>query len=154
MTESEIIDSDLSSTKERRRKLLPVWIKIFLWIFMVFGAIVPVGLILGAIGLDFNLALYGLETTNTLSITGLLIILFLAIKGTVSFGLWTEKDWAVNLAIIDAIIGIVTCSIVMLVLPFLSDNNGFNFDIRLELIALTPYLIKMRKIKGDWYNRK
>ncbi|WP_440881088.1 hypothetical protein [Tenacibaculum sp. C7A-26P2] len=154
MTESEIIDSDLSSTKERRRKLLPVWIKIFLWIFMVFGAIVPVGLILGAIGLDFNLALYGLETTNTLSITGLLIILFLAIKGTVSFGLWTEKDWAVNLAIIDAIIGIVTCSIVMLVLPFLSDNNGVNFDIRLELIALTPYLIKMRKIKGDWYNRK
>ena len=154
MTETEIIDSDLSSTKERRRKLLPIWIKIFLWIFMVFGAIAPVGVVLGAIGIDFNLALYGLETTNALSITGLLIILFFAIKGTVSFGLWTEKDWAVNLAIIDAIIGIVACSFVMLVLPFLSDNNGFNFNIRLELIVLIPYLIKMRKIKGDWYNRK
>ncbi|MEM9337494.1 MAG: hypothetical protein AAGA66_02115 [Bacteroidota bacterium] len=116
MTETEIIDSDLSTTKERRRKLLPIWIKIFLWIFMVFGAIVPVGLVLGAMGIDFNLALYGLETTNALSITGLLIILFFAIKGTVSFGLWTEKDWAVNLAIIDAIVGIVACSFVMLVL--------------------------------------
>ena len=91
MTETEIIDSNLSSTKERRRKLLPIWIKIFLWIFMVFGAIAPVGVVLGAIGIDFNLAIYGLETTNALSITGLLIILFFAIKGTVSFGLWTEE---------------------------------------------------------------
>lgn len=152
MTETEILDSELSPAKERRRKLLPVWIKIFLWIFMIFGIIAPIGLILGIIGIDFNLALYGLETTNALSITGLLIILFFAIKGIVSFGLWTEKDWAINLAIVDAIIGIVACSIVMLVLPFISDNIGFN--VRLELIALIPYLIKMRKIKGDWYDRK
>ena len=154
MTETQIIDSELSTTNERRRKLLPVWIKIFLWIFMVLGAIAPIGLILGILGIDFNLALYGLETTNALSITGLLIILFFAIKGSVSFGLWTEKDWAVKLAIIDAVIGIVACTIVMLVLPFLSHSNGFNFNVRLELIALIPYLIKMRKIKGDWNNRK
>ncbi len=154
MTQTEILDSELSLAPERRRKLLPTWIKIFLWIFMVFGIMAPIGLILGVLGIDFSLALYGLETTKALSLTGLSIILLFAIKGAVSFGLWTEKDWAIKWAIIDAIIGIIVCSIVMVVLPFLPESLGFGFDLRLELIALIPYLIIMKKIKSDWENRK
>lgn len=153
MTETEILDSELSPTSERRRKLLPTWIKIFLWIFMVFGIITPIGLVLGIFGIDFSLSLYGLETTKALSISGLVIILLFAIKGAVSFGLWTEKDWAVNLAIVDAIIGIVACTVVMLILPFVLESNGFKFSLRLELIALIPYLIKMKKIKEEWESR-
>lgn len=152
MNKTEIIDGELSNSSERRRKLLPTWIKIFLWIFMVFGMIAPIGLIFGVLGIDFSLALYGLESTKALSITGLLIILLFSIKGAVSFGLWTEKDWAIKLALVDAIIGIIACSVVMIILPFLIENNGFHFSLRLELIALIPYLIKMNKIKGDWEN--
>lgn len=154
MTESEILDGEFSPMTERRRNLLPIWIKIFLWIFMIFGAIVPVGLVLGVLGIDINLALYGLETTKALSITGLILVLLFAIKGAVSFGLWTEKDWAVNLAIIDATVGIVVCTIVMFVLPFFYEQSGFTFSLRLELIALIPYFVKMRNIKGQWESRK
>ena len=138
---------------ERRRKLLPIWIKIFLLIFLVFGAIAPVGLILGLFDISISLSLYGLETTNALSVTGLLIIVLFAVKGVVSFGLWTEKEWAVNLAIMDGAIGIIACSIIMIVLPFLSGNNGFNINFRFELAILIPYLIKMIKINTEWKSR-
>lgn len=120
---------------------------------MVFGLIVPIALTLGVMGMHVNLSLYGLETTSVMSIPGLLIVSIFAIKGAVSLGLWTEKDWAISLAIIDAIIGIAVCVIVMLILPFLSDNSGFNFSLRFELIVLIPYLIKMKKIKIDWEKR-
>lgn len=152
MTGEEILDDELLPKVLRRRKLLPTWIKIFLWIFMVFGIVAPIGLVLGLLGFDFNIALYGLETTRALSVIGMLIIALLAIKGAVSYGLWTEKDWAVKLAIADAIIGIVVCVLVMLVPPFLAGNNGFSF--RLELLVLMPYLLKMQKIKTNWENAK
>lgn len=153
MVEHTILDNNLSPIKKRRRKLLPVWIKIFLWMFMIFGFIAPIGIIFGILGIDFNLALYGIETTKALSITGIILIILFTIKGTVSFGLWFEKNWAVNLAIIDATFGILACIIVMIVLPFLSKNGGFHINLRLELIALIPYLLKMKKIKNDWENR-
>jgi len=154
MTEVEILDNELFPKTERRRKLLPIWIKIFLWLFMIFGIIAPVGLILGLLGIDFNLAIIDLETTKGLSTLGIIIITLFSIKGVVSFGLWTEKDWAVNLAIIDGIIGIAVCTFVMLVSPFLTESNVIHFNIRLELIALIPYLIKMKNIKRDWETRK
>lgn len=119
---------------------------------MIFGVIAPVGLILGVLGIDFNLALYGLETMEPLSGIGLSVILLFALKGAVSYGLWTEKDWGVNLAIIDAALGIAICVIVMIIVPFL--YTGSNINIRLELIALIPYLIKMNKIKSEWKSRK
>jgi len=152
MRGEEILDDELLPEGLRRRKLLPTWIKIFLWIFMVFGIVAPIGLVLGFLGVDFNIALYGLETTKALSAVGLTIITLLAVKGAVSFGLWTEKDWAVKLAIADAVVGIVLCVLVMLVPLFLADNAGFNF--RLELIVLILYLFKMQKIKTDWENTK
>lgn len=150
MTETEILDTDLYPTLKRRRDLLPIWIKVFLWIFLVFSMIVPFGLIFGILGFQFGLSIYGLETSNPLSITGLLIMLFFAFKGVVSFGLWTEKDWAINLALVDAVTGIVACAIVMLILPLIPEPNSYHFSLRLELIALIPYLKKMKKIKEDW----
>jgi len=153
MDESEIIDENLLKIEDRRRKLLPGWIKVFVWIFMIFGVIVPFGLLIGLMGIDFNLSIYGLETSKPVSGLGLLITLIFAFKGIISFGLWTEKYWAVKLASIDAIIGIIVCCIVMLLLPFLFKENGFSWNLRLELIVLIPYLIKMRNIKEDWQSR-
>jgi len=153
MEEQEILDSRISR-EPRRRELLPLWIKIFLWIFMVFGVIAPVGLIIGLLGMNINLSLYGLATANALSTNGLIIISLFALKGAVSFGLWTEKDWAINLAMLDAFIGILVCVLVMLVLPAAPQENGFGFNIRLELLILIPYLPKMQKIKGVWESLK
>ncbi len=133
----------------RRRKLLPVWIKIFLWIFLVMSAFIPYCIIVGLLGMDANLGLYGLETLEPFSMIGIALMILFLLKGIVAFGLWWEKEWAVNLAIIDAILGIVICGYVMLIMPFLNDG-GFTLNLRLELVALIPYLIKMQNIKDRW----
>ncbi len=145
--QQEILDLDINGEQlERRRKLLPWWIKTFAWIFMIMGAIAPLGLILGFMNLSFKLSLLGLETHNPLSITGIILIAIFSLKGMASFGLWTEKDWGIKLAQTDAIIGILICCYTML--NFTGNTFGLNF--RLELILLIPYLYKLQNIKKDW----
>ncbi|WP_338792066.1 hypothetical protein V9L05_16780 [Bernardetia sp. Wsw4-3y2] len=158
-----ILDSDFKSSLEeeekvlgegnkirRRRALLPVWIKIFIWIFMIFGCLSPLYLIAGIFGLTFSFAMYGLESFDTFTVTGVVLTLLFLSKGVVAFGLWTEKKWAVTSAMMDAILGIVICILVIAV-PLVI-NKGFTF--RLELFVLVPYLIKMYEIKDQWERRK
>jgi hypothetical protein len=130
-----------------RRKLIPIVIKIFIWIFIVCGAFVPIALLISVLGYRCELALYGLETHDPLSSIGLSLSGIFLLKGVVGFALWTERDWAVKLAIVDAIIGIVVCLAVMTV-PFWNKESGFVF--RLELVALIPYLMWLSKTKPRW----
>jgi hypothetical protein len=131
----------------RRRNLLPVWIKIFVWMFLLFGALVPFGVLLGLLKFNFQLSLLGIATNNPISKAGLFLIVLFSLKGVTAFGLWTEKKWAVALAKIDAIISIVICVGVM-IYPLFSPLSSFN--LRLELIAIIPYLIKMNGIQKEW----
>jgi hypothetical protein len=136
----------------RRRDLLPLWIKIFTWIFLLFGV---AGIIIPILGLfldSIDLSLYGLATKQVYTPIGILIVALFLFKGVVAFGLWFEKDWAPQIAVYDAILGIVICGYMMLVNPFISDSR--NFTIRLELIALIPYFLKMKKIQAPWLNMK
>ena len=139
---------DIVGTK-RRKTLLPLWIKIFVWIFLVFGAITPIGLIFGILGYEVELSLYGLETVEPLSISGICILAAFLLKGIVSYGLLTEKKWAIILGIIDAILGFTICLFLM-IYPIIFSDSGINFTFRLEIIFLIPYLIKMIKIKSEW----
>ncbi|MFT7545809.1 MAG: uncharacterized membrane protein (DUF2068 family), partial [Gammaproteobacteria bacterium] len=89
--------------------------------------------------------------SNPLSLLGLLITLLYVLKGVVSYGLWWEKDWGPQLAVVDAVIGIVACLLVMFLLPHYGNNNGVStFSFRLEFIVLFPYMIKMGNIKDLW----
>lgn len=133
---------------KRRRALLPWWIKFFCWLFMLFGLLAFVCLILGIIGFKTALSFYGFETTEPFSLNGVIVILVAIFKGFTAFSLWFEKDYAVKLGKIDALIGIVLCTISMFVLPFL--QNNFGISIRLELALLIPYLIKLNKIQKEW----
>lgn len=150
---SEIIldDNQFDQPNTRRRSLLPWWVKFFLWVFMVFGVIAPLTLIITAItGTTFRISLYGLETFQPISIIGILLAVIYALKAVVAFGLWTEKDWAPRAAMVDAIIGIVVCTITMLVLPFVDQSGGFEMKFRVELIVLIFYFNKMRNIESQW----
>jgi hypothetical protein len=137
----------LDQSSIRRRKLIPILVKIFIWIFMVSGAVVPIILLISISGYQSSLALYGLETNHPLSNIGLSIIAMFLLKGIVAFGLWAEKSWAIKLGIFDAVIGIVVCLAVMTA-PIWNNMLGFSF--RLELLALVPYLIWLSKIKSSW----
>ena len=130
-----------------RKRMLPLWIKIFTWIFLIISAIAPIVFVLGLMGFTAQLALYGLETNEPLSPIGILITALFIIKGITAFGLLKEKDWAIKIGIADAIIGIVICTLVMLY-PII--NSDSKFSLRIELVALVPYLLKLLKIKTQW----
>ena len=60
-----------------RRKLLPWWIKIFCWIFMIMGVGAIGALIASPFIPSFQLSIYGFETSTPLSGIGLFIIAIL-----------------------------------------------------------------------------
>ena len=142
--------SESASPQLRRRQLLPWWIKIFCWIFIVLGVIAPVGLIFGLLGKPFDLSLYGISTSQPLTMVGLAVMALFVLKGIAGCGLWMEKGWAVPAAIADAIIGVVICLFLTFVYPFLDSSPGFRLSFRLELILLFPYLLKLVKIWPSW----
>ena len=137
----------LIGKSRRRRKLIPVWIKIFIWIFIVFACFIPLILVMSLMGYHPISTLYGLETTDTFSIIGVIICLLFLLKGITAFALWSEKGYAVKLGIIDAIIGIMICCTVMLAPAF---NSRLIANYRLELVALIPYLIWLLRVKEQW----
>ncbi len=139
-------DSFLNEARISRKKLIPLWIKIFAWIFIVFGLLTPIALIAGIIMHNFALSLYGLEANTPYSIIGALIIFLFMFKGIVAYGLLKREDWAIKFGIIDAVLGIIICIAIMIYPAF--SNNQFMF--RLELVGLIPYLIKLLKIKDEW----
>ena len=145
--EQLLLEPLLNELPSRRRFLLPTWIKVFVWIFMIMGSIVPFGILAGIFGGNFQIALYGLTSYSPLSPLGLFLSFLFLLKGITAFSLWTEQNWAIDLAIVDAIIGIVVCVIVMVVLPFQNIRSGFSFNFRLELVLLIPYLIKLQRIR-------
>ncbi len=144
----EIKLEDVVKENNRRRQLLPWWIKIGCWFFMLFGVMAFVCLFLGFANIQTSLAFYDFETTDPISFNGLLIIFVGLFKGITAYALWFEKDFAIKIGKIDAIIGIVLCTVSMLVLPFLKD--GFYITFRLELALLIPFLLKMNKIQQQW----
>lgn len=145
----DILGDDIGLIPPKRRSLLPWWVKIFCWIFMIFGGISAIGIVFGILGYNFQLSLYGLESSRPLSLIGGLLMLTFLLKGAAAFALWTEKDWAITLGFVDAVLGIVICGLAMLIAPFL--NIGFSFNLRLELALLIPYLLWLNRTKAAWH---
>ncbi|HTJ49265.1 MAG TPA: hypothetical protein VL443_07390 [Cyclobacteriaceae bacterium] len=165
MEEPIILDDQLNPNKlnnVRRRDLLPMWIKVFLWIFLVMGGFAVLGWFSGFAGVKFNTSLYGISSSEPLSEFGVALMLLFLLKAIVAFGLWTEKDWAITAGTVDAVLGIGICIFVMVLTPIFFPTNPVshsggvtklqfaNFNLRLELIALIPYLMKLRKINAQW----
>ncbi|HTD42188.1 MAG TPA: hypothetical protein VK671_16275 [Mucilaginibacter sp.] len=133
---------------ERRRKLLPWWVVAFIWLFLVFFAIMPVGVIMGLLKYNFEISLLGITTHQPISLIGMFLILLFSFKGVTALALWAEKAWAVGLAKVDAIISIAICFLVMAYALFVQHS----FSLRLELIVLFLYYYKMNQIQYDWEN--
>ena len=122
--------------KPEKTSLVPIWIRFFSWIFIVFSAAVPIVIILSMLGFHPEISLYGLETNSPLTIKGATIMILFFVKGVVGYGLLKNKTWALNIGIGDAIVGLVICAYVMIINP----------SFRLEVIFLVPYLISLFQI--------
>ncbi|HKX87187.1 MAG TPA: hypothetical protein VJL37_10980 [Flavobacterium sp.] len=136
-------------TTKDRRKLLPWWIRFFCWVFMPLGVIAIATIPIGLFGFPTDLSIYGLSTTNSISLIGLGIIAVMTFKAYVAYLLFFGKDRAIELGKIDALIGILI-SIVTTVSQFI--DNSPNFYIRIEIVFLILYFIKLNKIEYQWDN--
>ncbi|MGZ3755548.1 MAG: hypothetical protein ACXVAY_16815 [Mucilaginibacter sp.] len=150
MEEQEVNHQDIGAVVlqfKRRRALLPWWMIGCSWIFFLVAAMMPVAVVFGLLKLNFEISLFGLITDNPVSLIGLFLMLLFSFKGVTAFGLWTEKDWAIGLAKIDAVVSFVICCVVMVYSLFTPIKS-----IRLELILIIPYYYKLNNIQYDWEN--
>ena len=144
------LDAELARGRRPTRwSLLPTWIKAFVWLFLLAGALVPVGVVFELLGKTFALALYGFEAQRPFSGTGLMVLWLFALKAGVAYGLWRELPWAVELARADAMLGIALCLASMFV-PALTGRPEGVFALRVELIPLGLYLAVMSRLRARW----
>lgn len=133
-----------------RRKLLPWWIKTFCWIFMLLAVCAAGSLIMNLFVSNVNLSIYGFSSETAYSGTGIFIIAVMLLKGFAAYSLWFEKPNAIIIAKIDAVCGIAICIASLFILPF-STADG-HFSLRLEILLLIPYYMKVNKIEYEWDN--
>jgi hypothetical protein len=146
-SKNEIIDSEeVGESLARRRHLLPIWVKIFIWIFLVFGVITLPILLIASAGYSVYLSAFGLSTTDALSLTGLIILSIYFTNGVVAFMMWFEKKRAIHIAQIVAVILFLFSAYMM----FFYHAGIRGFTIRFELILLIPYLMFLNRIRMKW----
>ena len=133
----------------KRRDLLPRIIRFFCWFFMVIA-------ILSIVMLLVSLVFQGTEIKSESSIFRInfqpesyVALAIALLKGFVGWALWTEKKWAVRLARVDAVLSILLWIYSVLVSPILS-SGPISLNIRIEIFALIPYLIKLINMQSQW----
>ena len=135
--------------KIRRRALLPWWMKGFIWLIFLFTAVIPVAVYNAIVGDNFDVSIYGLESSKFASVISAVILALYFLKAAAAFGLWTERDWAITIAQVDGIVGIAVCLVTMFLMPAL---GAMAFSFRIEIILLVIYLKQILKIKTTWLN--
>lgn len=133
-----------STITQYRKKLIPLWIKFFGWAFIIFGVLVPfVGIFSAVTGVEGNFSFYGLEETGSVFSTIPLVVIALFIAhGACAFQLLFAKPSGVIACLILAYISVAICIFTMF--------SGDEISIRLELLFLTAYIIKLHKLLPLW----
>lgn len=134
-----------------RRTLLPIWMKVGCWFFMFMGALSLLSFIEGVFGSSAGIEFYGLNDDSTFSIKGMILTTVLLFKAFTAYSFWFEKDNAITLGKIDAVAGIIICIVMMILSPML--ENG-TFSLRIELLFLIPYYMRISKMEYSWDNKQ
>lgn len=131
-----------------RKKLIPKWIKFFGWLFLIMGAavfIVPIFWVFNKESMHFML--FGLEHYGSpFEPTALLISALLLFNSIAAYGLLFAKDWGVKVCMAAGWVVLGICVLTMAYGLFALNE----LYIRLELIVLIPYLLKLREIAPRW----
>lgn len=131
-----------------RKQIVPMWMKIFGWLFIVAGTLVPVIGVFSAIsGVEGEYSLYGLEVVGSVYSPAAMFILTLFLAhGICAYGLLFGKAWGMSACLILGYLSAAICVFTMLT----GDGN----NIRVELIILILYLVKLHKIRPAWSGEK
>lgn len=130
-----------------RKQLVPLWIKIFGWIFMVMGGVVPLlAIVAGAMGQTASYEIFGLQHRGSpLHPLALLISALFVSLAVSAYGLLFGKPWGVDACMATGFVGVALCLGTSVYSIFQGAPN-----LRLELLVQVPYLLKLRKIKPLW----
>jgi uncharacterized membrane protein YagU involved in acid resistance len=129
---------------------IPKWLKYFAVLFTITGVGVPIVILLNIIGFETVISIYGLNSNSIFHWSGILIVLVFSIKFLVSYGVLKRRKWSFRLAITDAFIGILICIFNFGIFDILTNKSNVNFELRLEIFLLVPYLIYLLKTKSKW----
>jgi hypothetical protein len=137
-----------NTINNRRKKLIPKWIKFFGWLFLLMGAAVVVLPVFWAFNPQpIKIMLFGLEHYGSpFDLKALLISSILMLNAVAAYGLLFAKDWGIKVSTSAGWISFGVCGFTMAYALF-AENY---LSIRLELIALIPYLMKLREIAPQW----
>jgi len=125
---------------------------------MLMGGSALVSVALESMGWSFHFwivsesAIYGMETYDRFSSVDLFISAIYLFKGFTAYALWTEKDYAITLGLMDGLAGIVICVAMMMMNPIFELNSEgiWDINIRFEILFLLPYVIKCWRMRGPW----
>lgn len=150
-TPESIIEIDPSEINavSRRKQLVPLWIKVFGWFFIVMGIVAPLGFIFSLLtGQPSNFSLLGLQNTGSEpSLMAVAIVTLFVTFAISAYGLLFGRDWGIKAALVMGYIGL---AISVFVIGSVFATGVYTF--RLEPLIQVPYLIKLHKIRTKWFS--
>ncbi len=137
-----------TEAEKARKKLIPIWIKVFGWIFIIMGIAVPVlPIVAPLLGQPATYEIFGLRHVGSpFDPMALLISAIILALSVSAYGLLFGKPWGLKACLATGYGGLVVCLGTMVYsLVALSV-----LTLRLELIAQIPYLIKLHRVRPLW----
>jgi uncharacterized membrane protein len=130
-----------------RKRLVPLWIKIFGWIFMLMGVAVPIIAIAATVmGEPASYEIFGLQYRGTpFHPMALLISTIIWSLAVSAYGLLFGKSWGLQACLVTGYMGVAIC----IGTTVYAITQG-SLMLRLELLLQIPYLIKLHKIQSQW----
>ncbi|HEX8725126.1 MAG TPA: hypothetical protein VF737_07065 [Gemmatimonadaceae bacterium] len=127
-----------------RRRLLPIWIKAFSWIFLIGGGAAPAVVLVGLLGgRPVFFELFGFAYRgNVLDPEALLLALLVTGSGLTAYGLLWGRSWGQFAAVMTGWFGLALCIASVFVSP--------GVRIPLEPLLLIPFLVTMHRLKTAW----
>lgn len=128
-----------------RKQLLPLWIRFFSWMFLLF-LVSPIILIVGIIMGYMELRLFGIRYYGAvLRPLPIFMILIMTFHGFAAYGLLWGKWWGVNVGIACAFIG-TTLSVIGMISSFTQGKPQFQFSLILQML----FLIELFNVREKW----
>jgi len=151
-TQSSIFDETDAFILPPRRALLPWWIIFFCWFFIILCPFDFIFMVLQHSGRD--LSMYGVEAKTGFTFKEVFSLVNSLLTLVVAYGLLREKDWAVNIAIINALISVAD-GLFSINDPAAGVQDDIDmaiswFTLAFGLIMLGIYLLKLFRIRQDW----
>lgn len=127
-----------------RRDLVPIWIKIFGWIFVAI-AVLCIPLMIWGVwsGQPVQLELFGFaHAGSALSPYAFAMVALYLFMGITAYGLLFRKDWGVTACLANGYVGLALCIISMIM------TGGT--PVRVEPVIQLFYLRRLYKIRDKW----